>query len=325
MSWKKHLVALLIFFICGECVVRLEAALDLLGKTADNSIAVQIDNTPLKTWVDRGELTYTDDQLRVLVVGDSYIYGGGIDAERKVSKILRQLLQENPGIKREVFLLDVSCPSNHTAENLLTSLAYLDSFQPHILIWGYNLNDVKDQSLALKMLKQTADVGSNRTTAMRPTTTRYRLEDVASQSKLVHFLMSWLNRELRLQGIVLPFGDFYYIVKRAYAGNDKNWDATQELLTDAIEATQTHETQLIVYKMPYFNMLENPALFRTVDTAIRRFFDTFPEVIYLDGSDDFRLSGPNIYRVSKFDGHPNAAAHTVIARKLNNVIAALSD
>lgn len=318
---KSNIILFVLFFvIVGELVVRFDKAVDPLNN-APHIIAVETEETELKKAVDSGEFEPKDEQYRILVVGDSYIHGGGIDPEKKTSKMLYENLTSQPGFNKEVLILDVSRPSNNSLDNFNTFEHYNSSFKPNAVVWGYNINDILGD-LVIKE-KTEEDKKGKTPPAIKKTEVsgfKYFTKLIFDSSELFDYLFSVFQKELKLQGIVLPFGYFHHFTKVAYEPNSKNWKDTQAIFYKSAELCKENEAKLIIYKMPEFNLLKVNSLFVNMDNSLNQFFEGKPQFDYYDGYKDFDGVNEEDYMLSKYDGHPNVAAHQKIADRITSII-----
>ena len=73
----KYTIYVVLFFIVGELLVRFNRSFDLLNHSPE-IIEVKMEASPLKVALDESMFEIKNDQLRIMVLGDSYINGGGI-------------------------------------------------------------------------------------------------------------------------------------------------------------------------------------------------------------------------------------------------------
>jgi len=320
MNVRKIFLFCFVFLIVGEAIVRFDMYFDIFNRNAEAIIHVKMAVSELRTRVENGNFKTTPDQFRVLVLGDSYIYGSLIDQEKKFSKQLQKNLESHNLNGKKAIVLDVSRPNNNTSDNFDFLKYYNDLFQPHVVFWAYHFNDIQD----LRPMEETIDeqeIKAYDEAAKRKTTTlKSILKGIYKTSQLIRFLSSSLQRELKMQGIVIPTGDFYALTQNTYQTGNANWELTKRIFEETIRMCQTENIELIVYKLPIFNLLNNNKLFAKPDKALTDFF-TEQEVRYLYGYDDFDdLENAEKYRVSKYDGHPNANAHMKMADRAKQEI-----
>lgn len=319
------IVGCLIFFLIGELLIRADIKYDLLN-SKPQKIAIKLDETPIKKQLDQGNFKIDSLKYRILVVGDSYIYGGGINHDKKFSKILDSMLKTDRSIRYETQILDVSRPSNNTLDNFNYLNHYTESFKPNMIIWFYNFNDIIG-GLDNKTKGSTIE---NNDTELKTNVPKQHPKEIAPlkkftkqvyrSSKLLEFCSSKLQKELKLKGIVLPFGDFYHLTNKVYNENSVNWKKSKELIKQIEEKSKVNNTSFILYKVPEFNLLNNENLFEMVDNSFNDFSDNHPYINYINGIEDFKNVVPEDYMLSRYDGHPNEKAHKKIAKRIFNEI-----
>ena len=123
MKALKTLAYCCLFLIIGESLIRLDIAFNLLNNQP-RKINIELEQTHLLKNVDQKLFKPDSLQFRVLVLGDSYIHGGGIESSKKFSKILSKLLNENSNSRQEFLVLDVSRPSNNSLDNYNSFIHY---------------------------------------------------------------------------------------------------------------------------------------------------------------------------------------------------------
>jgi len=239
MKKLKVIWFILILLTVGELLLRFDKNYDLLGRNEKEVIAVEMEDSEIRKKVEAKTFELDSNQLRILVLGDSYIYGGGIDPQKKFSRTLSTSLEKK---QEQTYVLDVSKPANNTIDNYNAFKYYYDLFQPQIVFWAYNINDIEE------------------------------LEGAKSTEQ----------------------------------------DTKKDKKTE-------NDTDFFLYKMPEFNLLGNDELFVNIDNSFSRFFESYPDVYYIKGADDFINAGSD-FQISKYDGHPNEKAHERIARRIEKEI-----
>ena len=99
-----------LFLLVGELIIRIDLEYDILNNSP-YKIEVKIEESELRNKIEKGNFIPNPNQTRILIIGDSYINGGGIPIEKRFSKRLSNLLKE------ETLILDISRPSNSTLDN----------------------------------------------------------------------------------------------------------------------------------------------------------------------------------------------------------------
>lgn len=315
MKAFKTLMYFCLFLIIGESLIRLDKTFDLLNNQP-KKISIELEQTYLLKNVDQKLFEPDSLQFRILVLGDSYIHGGGIESSKKFSKKLSQLLNENNISEQEFLVLDVSRPSNNTLDNYNSFIHYNQIFKPHLVFWAYNFNDILGGLEAKHIVSNESGVTkpSPKRTAKTVSELKKWTKKIYSTSELLRYLSANIQKEFKVNGVVLPIGDFYYSTKKAYLKSSNDWKKTQLLLSEASQICHSNQTDFLLYNMPEFNLLEKRALFTNINESLKKFSDSNFNIKFIDGYEDFKDLNGNDFKLSKYDGHPNANAHFHIAK-----------
>jgi len=284
MKKRYFSVFVLIFLLIGEVLVRIDQSFDVLNEKPKVAIAFQ--ESVLKKQLDTNVFTLREDQIRIMVLGDSFFFGAGIDPKFKVSNVLKEKLESF--FNQEVLVLDLSRPSNNTLDNYNFFRHYSEIFKPNYVILGYNFNDILgDLTLEKSQLKL-----ENKT----------------------RFLSKKIQKELKLRGYVLPFGEFYSLTHSFYAENGKRWQESAKIFDSMIAQCQKNNINFLIYNLPEFNLLKNKDLFVNVNSTLNGYFKDKEDIIFINDISDFK--DEDNYMISKYDGHPNKKAHEVISKRI---------
>ncbi len=276
--------------------------------------------TPEYQLLKNDSLTISEDDLRVMVIGDSYIHGGGIEFKYNFSQQLKKLLKFKNLIFKNIWVLDVSKSSSNNFDNNRTYFQFAEKFKPGIVILGYNLNDI-DGNLVKKIdsLKSTKNFKKVKSSSDESLRLIKRIYNAIYKSHLVHYVLYKTHRKLNSFGIIIPNSNFDELIN-SYYENKENWQKSKELLNEIIEDSKQRDIQLIVYKFTETNLLEYPQLFSMADKVIESYFREKQTVIYLDGNEVLKGEKSNEYMLSKYDGHPNEKAHKKMAEYVFDTI-----
>ena len=88
-----------LFLLVGELIIRIDLEYDILNNSP-YKIEVKIEESELRNKIEKGNFIPNPNQTRILIIGDSYINGGGIPIEKRFSKRLSNLLKEETLILR---------------------------------------------------------------------------------------------------------------------------------------------------------------------------------------------------------------------------------
>ena len=305
---------LLTFIIVGEVLVRFDKAVDPLEMSPKN-IIVKVDNSALKNKVDESSFKTDSNQIRILVIGDSYIHGGGISSDNKFSKQLERLVSTKDFQGLKPLILDVSRPSNNTLDNYNYCKYYQKLFKPDYIFWSYHYNDVMKTEIPKEELTERNDlkVEAPKQGSKKEYGLRGFINSVYKNIEIVKYVSATLQKELKLKGIVLPIGNFHYLTNKAYAKESKNWMASQALIREMANTCVEDDCKFILFRMPQFNLMDNTELFDKVGSSLDNFSNETSNIKYVNGLDLFAGKDASTFMLSRYDGHPNGAAHRVIA------------
>lgn len=309
--FRKRILQLLIFAAVGELALRVDQEAELFkgGTRLDSRPKSSAELDSVKSGTFQPEL----DQYRIMLLGDSYLFGGGVPANETFAAALRRDFgRRNPNGLPKVTVLDLTMPGSNTFTNTEAFRETRQVFKPHLVLLAYNQNDTYG-----RMEPDNAQPGA---TPMRAQERSLQLTQTVRRfvyrSTLLQFLLLRLNLELKLHGIVAPGSEFDHYVNVSHDPSFQGWKRSQEHLRSLAEACRERDAALVVVNVPELNMLANRKPFESAHSEIRRFFSSLPGVTYLDGAKPFLAAPPaetRYYAVSRYDGHPNGRAHQLLA------------
>ena len=280
-------------------------------------IKTEIEITPEFQLLQDTTHVFSQNDFNVMVLGDSYIFGGGIDFKDNFSQNLKQLINNDNDHFENGYVLDVSRPNANNLDHNLTYFEFVERYNPDVVIIGYNVNDVN--GLLAKNPEKSDEFLNRKASSKKKISGIKKVYNVIFKSKLVHFALHNLHNELKANGHIIK-GSLADATLKSYWKEKNNWVQSKKLLTEIIEHANENGIQLIVYKFPEINLIEHPELFTKTNEAIEAFFSKFTSVIYIDGSKSFEGEKSEEFRLSKYDGHPNEKAHKKMANEVFEVI-----
>lgn len=317
---KKIFIYLSIFIIVGELMIRFDESFALLEKRRTVKIATDIEISHEYKLLKNNNFTFSENDLRIMVIGDSYIHGGGIDFEDNFSQQLKKMLNTEKLNFDQIWVLDVSKPSSNNLDNTTTYFQFANKFRPNIVILGYNINDINGNlDKKLKATTDLVDFKKTQVSSKQSQTLTKKIYKFIYNSSLVHYILYNTHRKLNTYGIIVPNSNFDVVLK-SYYQNRENWQKSKVLLKEMISDTMKNNIQLIVYKFPEIHLLDYPQLFSKSNNSIQSYFDNYPSVIYVNGSDIFKGENSKEYILSKYNGHPNEKAHYKMAKDVFSII-----
>jgi hypothetical protein len=317
MKIIKAFVYILVFFIAGELIVRLDKSLQPFEDEDQVKIAVSVEESDELNLLNKGELPINDSDLRIMILGDSYINGGGIDPSNKFSHQLKKLLGQSHDEYRKTYILDLSRPSNNNLDNYTTYFKFANTYKPNIVLLGYNINDVIDNL-------DKADVNQEGIKTLpakskdNPSSIQ-KLLNIIYKSELVHIAFPNFNKLLKSWGYIIPKSEFGRILN-IYTSEQAEWLKSKALLSEMIMDAEKKKIKFITFIMPEIDLLEHPNIFNSPDTRVVSFFGQFQNCSVINGREVFKGKKSTEYRLSKYDGHPNQKAHSLMANYVYNLL-----
>lgn len=323
MKVKSVLIFILCFVVSGEVLIRLTEHFKILEGNRLQKINIAIDPSQELDLYKANQIDLSDSSLRILVIGDSYIHGGGIEPDKKISNQLRSIINRQNDSYNNIYILDVSKPDANNLDNSKTYFSY-KAFSPQIVILGYHFNDINgnldDEGLKnnpssspeLKSIIKTSS-GSQSKMFIR------RLTDFLYNSAILEYIMPKFQNLMLSIGYIIPKSRLDNTL-RYYEQDHETWKKSKKYLSQMITDINDNGSHLIVYHFAYTNLIEYPNLFEKSSAAIEDFFKPFDNVTYISGIEQFKGKKASDFFIYKHDGHPNAAAHALIAKKINEII-----
>lgn len=321
MTFKKTALAILLFMIIGEIMIRFDEAFKFLEDNKVVKVATDLNITPEYNLLKKNAINTAGNNFRIMVLGDSYIHGAGIEFKDNFSQQLKEMLKKSNSKFDSIYVLDLSKPSSNTFDNEQAYAQFADKYKPNVVILGYNYNDI-DGNLDKQKLQGGIDSFAKADFTAKDNQSQSfakKVYDVIYQSRFVHLVLTNFNSELKTYGIVFP-GSEFAVKMNTYPENRESWVKSKLILKDLIDETSAKNTQLIVLKFPEINLIEYSGLFTKADKVIKDFFTAFPSVNYVDGAEIFKGEKSKSYILSKYDGHPNEKAHQKLASSIYELI-----
>lgn len=317
---KKVIIYILIFILIGELMIRFQNYFLLLEENKLVKIETNIEITPEYQLLKNNNFPINENDLRIMVIGDSYIHGGGIEFSQNFSQQLKNLFQDNKNSFDKNWVLDVSKSNSNNFDNNQTYFEFVDEFEPNIVILGYNLNDI-DGNLEEEILNTSDNKGfkKNKSSGGVAKSKIRKIYKLIYNSQFFRFSFKKMHSYLKTYGVILPNSRFD-ITMKSYYQNRESWRKSKIILHELIQHAESNRIQIIVYKFPEINLLEQPELFSKANSSIQFFFKQFPGLIYVNGGDVFKGQESDNFILSKYDGHPNEKAHKVMAEHVYQII-----
>jgi hypothetical protein len=277
--------------------------------------------------VEHGRLTTSARDLRIMILGDSKIYGPGVEFSKIFSQQLKGMLAADKSLPYEnILVLDLSRGGYNTLMNRLAYFEYVDRFKPHLVILGNNYEDVYgNQDVPEAISKSDLSPHEQRSKIFEAHTSDnvplfQRIRTLLYHSSLLEFIMAGLNLELKLRGVVVPGSVFHHLIYKSHRDDYPGWIKAQKHLRDIIADCQKKGIDLMVYSVPELNMLDNYAPYEVVDRQLAAFFADY-SVPYIKGVLPFLGMNSSDLALSRYDGHANDKGHYLMAQQVYAAIA----
>jgi hypothetical protein len=317
---KKVFLFLLAFILIGEIMIRFDQSFLIMKDKRVVKIPTNIQLTPEYELIRNNSFNASQNDLKIMVIGDSYIFGGGIEFKDNFSQNLKRMINSDKGNFENGWVLDVSKPSSNNLDNNLTYFEFVPRFKPDIVIIGYNDNDVEGNLLKVKINEPISDyLKENKTSSSGAKKIIDKIYDILYTSEFLRYIMHETHKQLKATGIIIP-GSGFDLMLKSYWQNGENWQQSKVLLKEIIDYSKENDIQLIVYHFPEMDLIEHQKLFVKSNASIKSFFSSYLSVLYVDGNEQFRYEKSKDFVLSKYDGHPNEEAHKKIAELVFNLI-----
>ena len=322
MSKKTFVIFIICFIFIGELFIRMTDSFHILEESRIVKISIAIDSTNELKLLQKKQIDLSDSSLRILILGDSYIHGGGISPDKKISRRLKTIIKKNCIKYKKTYVLDVSQPNSNNLDNMNAYFKYKAEFLPQIVVLGYHYNDINgnlnevnklSEPLKFKPDLEKKIAGSRSKMAIR------KITDFLYNSAILNYMMPRLNNTILNMGYIIPKSRLYNTIEY-YKSNNETWKKSKQFLTRVLTDGHNSNTYFIVYHFAYTNLIEYPELFEETNDKIERFFESFENTTYISGIEHFRGKKASDYYINRHDGHPNAAAHFLISKKINDYI-----
>jgi lysophospholipase L1-like esterase len=313
MPFLKIIVYIFIFLVIGEVLIRIDETIAPFANDDQFRVAIKIEESPELKLLEDHKLVLDDSTYRVMILGDSYIHGSGIEVDRRFAYFLKKRLLNGSTTKKykKCLVLDVSRPSNNNLDNYRAYKAFSKSFRPQLTILAYNHNDVEND---LEEGGYTAKDGLLPSQQKIKPSYVKRMYNFLYQSHAVQFCMHNINLYLKSVGYLIPHSVFDEIL-RSYTENKPRWVKSESILTKFVNESAANKDPLVVILMPEYDLLHSKELFSATDSVIGNFF-TKANATFINPVKYYDSYDPKDLRLSKYDGHPNAYAHQILADSL---------
>jgi hypothetical protein len=319
MKILKALGFVVVFLLVGEIIVRIDDAFRPFEDDQHGAVAIAVNNTYEWQLLKDNKVPQDDSTLRVLVLGDSYIHGVGMDPSLALPQLLKAKLTDTSGKYKRYLVLDATMPANNALDNYRMYRAVDIRFKPQLVVLAYNLNDVMDN----------LDEDTSKNASIAEVTkehpgvfnVRTKLISLLIHSHLVYFAVHQVKLEAKLAGYPLPGSDLDMEMK-SYTQHQTNWIKTQKIMSKLMDSTQDRKEELLVMMVPIYNLLKNSTLFKATDSTIYHFFadSSRPNTVVWNTRSFFTGMLPSTLCLNKYEEHPSPKVHEMEADSVRKFI-----
>jgi hypothetical protein len=312
---KRFLLAICVFALIGEAVLRFDKATLFFRGTRFEAIHESAKPSREISLLDASRFIPDSTCLRVMLLGDSKLYGAGVDLDSVFARHLQRLLfrSEQQNFEK-VNVLDVTIPGANTQTNARVFRQHFTAYAPHIVVLGYNYDDVYQTVDSINTTTEVLTPGAT-TLTDRWINAFVAAKNVVYRSELLQYAFVNLSLELKIAGVILPGSVMHHMIYRAYDASYPGWQASQAEFGAIADSCRSHALPFMVYLVPQLEVLENHAMFDRVDAILIPALKSAGAQV-VRGVEPFLGSRNEDFALSRYDGHPNEAAHRIMARQV---------
>ena len=237
-------------------------------------------------------------ELVVVVVGDSYAFGYGVERGKSFPSLIEEQLAAS-GTPVKVLVL--ALPGYNTAQELAALQEFAPRMAPDLILLSYHVNDIQ---------RHPAESGNSERASSPPF-------DVREYSVLARLLLPQLASVART--LHLPVKTTANAEVQEYTENGEAWQRNQSTLKELVAFSRSLPAKVGVVVVPYFVSLNENHPGLPAYEVIEAFFreqavpvtGVFPYVKGLQAGDLW---------INMFDGHPNEKGHAYIAKAALDLI-----
>ena len=240
-------------------------------------------------------ITKPDNTIRIIVLGDSYTFGAGIEnASDTYPKVLeRKLNNFNFNKNYEVLNFGISGVDTQRELEIIKERAL--KYEPDFLIIGYVLNDLKNVDPEIRTFE------------------RLRLPIIGFALSRISYLYNFL--ESRINKVALNFGKTPYEESlKAYFNSEINKNEARKTFKEILKIAKEKEIKVLLMIFPPFYQMKNyqfqPAHEFIEEVAQENSF------IFLDLLEVYKDYDEKDLQVSKHNSHPNEFGHELAAEAI---------
>jgi lysophospholipase L1-like esterase len=266
------------------------------------------------------------DTYRILVLGDSFTWGVGLDVEETIPKQLEAALKTSTSGTIEV--INASVPGMNTVNELAMLKETGLKYQPDMILLIYLLNDIDFKpELATRSYNEAAAAPVVQIDAQRDVTkwskwkgVRGSILHIERMSALARFLVPRVGQMLHGMGL-LNSTEFSWIAKvfQGFDNANPGWLESQRAMREIADIAHEKQMPFIVAIYPLLVGLENYQG-RHANRAVEDYAKSIGVSEAVDLLPVFEGRNGRSFWVNYADHHPNAEAHRMVTSTLLPIV-----
>jgi lysophospholipase L1-like esterase len=265
------------------------------------------------------------DTYRVLVLGDSFTWGVGLDIEETIPKQLEAALRTTTASTIEV--INAAVPGMNTVNELAMLKEHGLKYEPDMILLVYLLNDIDFKPELAPQAYAGAeavpvvqiDAGRDATKWSKWKGIRGTILRIEQNSALARFMVPRVGQVLHSMGM-LNSVEFSWIAKVFQGFDDANpgWLESKRALKEIADISRERQIPFVVAIYPLLVGLENYQG-RHANRAVEEYCRSIGADV-IDLLPVFEGKSGRSFWVNYADHHPNAEAHRLVTRTLLPVV-----
>lgn len=308
------------------CLLMLEAGLRLFGPDLKRVPGFTYGKAVVKNSHGFRDREYTmakpQNTYRILVLGDSFTWGVGLDAEETLPKLLESRLSEETS-SGEVEVINAAIPGYNTVEEFLLLKEEGVKYDPDMVLVVFNLNDIEylpelsDQGYEHMEATPVVEVDHDENIADFALHGGVRgfINKIEVRSNLLKFLVPRVGSLLRRMGLIQST-EFSWVARilQGYTDANPGWLEAKRGLKGIADVCRANNCELLVAVYPIFAELKDYKGHQAHQAVLE--FCESSGIAAVDLLPLFENTPTMSHWVNIMDSHPNAEAHRRVAEKL---------
>jgi len=307
-------------FIIAELVLRIIKPQSPPGTTYGKPVYRNIDHFRDRDFV----IPKPENTQRILVLGDSFTWGIGLDVNDTIPKLMEKTLNAQLTTSR-VEVINAAIPGFNTVKQLRLLKNRGLKYEPDIIVLIYYLNDIEYlpelSSNATKKNEEKSvpiveiDPGEDITKFSKYKGVRGFILQIQKYSALVDFLVPRVGSLLRRAGVINSV-EFSWVEKifQGFVNSNPGWVESKIALLEMAAIAKKGDTDFIVAVYPALVELDNYKG-KEAHLTIQNYCNEIA-IHCVDLLELFENTNGMSYWINFADSHPNANAHRLVVEYL---------